>query len=132
MIEIRLFCPYCEKEHDVKVIEQEETITVRGEDFSAMTKYYLCPETEEEFETSDSHYDPLADAYEQYRRKYNMLSPEEIKAFRRKYKLTQKALSYLLSWEVETLRNYENGSLIEPDEDYQLKQVMNSNTLLND
>ena len=126
MIEIRLFCPYCEEEHDVKVIEQEKTIKVRGEKFMATARYFHCPECEEEFETSDSPFDPLADAYNQYREKYKMLSPEQIRSFRHEYELTQEELAVLLGWKTVTLIHYENGALQEFSHEDQLQQVMNS------
>lgn len=108
---MKMFCPYCEKEHRVERIEQDETITVRGEDFLAKALYYKCPITGEEFETSDSPYDPYADAYMQYREKHHLLTPEEIKKFRYEYELTQKELADLLGFGAVTLSRYENGAL---------------------
>lgn len=121
-----MFCPYCEEEHDVRVIEQEETVSVRSEDFTVMAKYYVCPEIGEEFETSDSPHDSLADAYRQYRDKHHMLSPDEIRAFRHEYELTQKELSDFLGWGAVTLSRYENGSLQDLAHDNQLQLIRNN------
>lgn len=108
---MKMFCPYCDEKHDVQKIEQEETVTVRGEDFSAKALYYRCPETGEEFETSDSPYDPYAEAYKQYREKHHLLTAEEIREFRHEYELTQKELADLLGFGAVTLSRYENGAL---------------------
>lgn len=120
---MKMFCPYCDEEHDVQSIEQNEIITVRGENFSAKVLYYRCPKTGEEFETSDSPYDPYADAYRQYREKNHLLSPEEIRAFRHEYELTQKELSDLLGWGAVTLSRYENGSLQDEAHDNLLQLI---------
>ena len=119
-----MFCPFCEKEHDIQVIDQEESVTVRGEKYMAMARYYRCPKCGEEFETSNSPFDPLADAYNQYRKRHNMLSPEKIRSFRHEYELTQKELSELLGWGAVTLSRYENGSLQDLSHDRQLQQAM--------
>ncbi len=123
---MRMFCPFCDKEHDVQVIMQKEPVTVRGEKFMATARYYRCPECEEEYETSDSPFDPLADAYNQYREKHRMLSPEQIKSFRHECELTQKELSELLGWGAVTLSRYENGSLQDLSHDRQLQQYIHS------
>ncbi len=127
---MRMFCPICEEEHDVQVIQKEEPVTVRGEQYTAIARYYRCPECGEEFETSDSPFDPFADAYNQYREKHKMLSPEKIRSFRHEYELTQKELSELLGWGAITLSRYENGSLQDLSHDRQLHQAMQPEGLL--
>ncbi|NOQ23645.1 MAG: DUF4065 domain-containing protein [Candidatus Aegiribacteria sp.] len=121
---MRMFCPICEEVHDVQVIQQEEPVTVRGEQYLAIARYYRCPESGEEFETSDSPFDPLADAYYQYRERHKMLTPEKIRSFRHEYELTQKELSDLLGWGAVTLSRYENGSLQDFSHDNQLQLAM--------
>ena len=121
---MKMFCPYCEEEHDVEKIEQEETVTVRGEDFLAKTLYYRCPVTGEEFETCDFPYDPYADAYMQYREKHHLLVPEEIREFRHEYELTQKELADLLGFGAVTLSRYENGALQDEVHDNLLQLIM--------
>ena len=127
---MRMFCPICEEEHDVQVLQQEEPVTVRGEKYMAIARYYRCPECGEEFETSDSPFDPLADAYNQYRERHRMLTPDKIRLFRHEYELTQKELSELLGWGAITLSRYENGSLQDLSHDRQLQQAMQPEGLL--
>jgi len=127
---MRMFCPICEEECNVQVIQQDEPVTVRGEKYMAIARYYRCAECGEEFETSGSPFDPLADAYNQYRKQYKMLSPEKIRSFRHEYELTQKELSELLGWGAVTLSRYENGSLQDFSHDRQLQQAMIPDGLL--
>ena len=121
---MKMFCPYCEKEHKVEIIEQDEIITVRGENFKAKALYYRCPETGEEFETSDSRHDPYAEAYKQYREKHHLLTAEEIREFRNEFVLTQKELADLLGFGTVTLSRYENGALQDEVHDNLLQLIM--------
>jgi len=50
-------------------------------------------------------------AYNHYREKHNILSPDEIRTIREKYGLSQRSLSRLLGWGEITIHRYENGAI---------------------
>jgi len=120
---IEEFCPICEEERAIKEVRCRESIEVRGEAFSVNAHYYRCTSCDEEFETSNSEYDPMAEAYRMYREKHSMLFPEQIKEFRHRYELTQKELTSLLGWGAVTLSRYENGALPSLSHDRELQEA---------
>jgi putative zinc finger/helix-turn-helix YgiT family protein len=124
------YCLNCDYENEIKPDRSGVTVTVRGEDFEVTEEFYKCPVCEEKFTSSLGH-DALDEAYREYRRRHDMLQPEEIRHWRENYGLTQIELSRLLEWEAATLSRYENGALQEKSEDTLLKFIMAPQNLLN-
>jgi len=107
----KLICPNCEAERLVEPLEQDKEIEVRGEKFKVHVKLYKCIECNEVIEDPNDPQDELDLAYRAYRTKHGMVQPEEIKAIREMYGLTQKELALLLGWSVATISRYEKGAL---------------------
>ncbi|MCK5131958.1 MAG: DUF4065 domain-containing protein [Candidatus Sabulitectum sp.] len=124
------FCPICEEDIELTEIRCKENIKVRGELFQVDAHYYRCSGCGEQFETSNSDHDSLAEAYRMYREKKSMLFPFQIKEFRHKYELTQKELTALLGWGAITLSRYENGALQNLSHDRELQEANTSAGLL--
>jgi len=118
------FCPYCEEDQPIETIERNEEVTVRGEVFTVPAIVHRCTHCGDEFARSTDALDPVDEAFSLYREKHGMLSPSEIREFRRKYELTQKELSSLLGWGAVTLSRYENGALQDAAHDRQLQAAM--------
>lgn len=123
-------CPNCEKETTLERIRDEEVIDVRGEKIAVDVEYFRCTECDAEFRDPRSDEDPLDDAYREYRRRHGMVQPEEIKAFRKRFALTQQQLADLLGWGAVTLSRYENGALQDEAHDTVLRLVMEPENLL--
>ena len=107
---MKRICPNCEKESDVLEIKTKESITVRNEKIEVDVEFFRCEECKAEFENTRDH-DALEVAYKVYRCRHNMLEPDQIKEWRKRYGLTQKELSQILGWGDATLNRYENGAL---------------------
>jgi putative zinc finger/helix-turn-helix YgiT family protein len=122
-------CPVCNSEGKVKSVKGEKTITVRNEAVAVETQYYKCSKCGEEFLASSSSNDPFAQAYRLYRLRHRMLQPEEIRAFRRKFDLTQEELAKLLGLGGATLSRYENGSLQDRTHDTLIRMAMEPENL---
>lgn len=105
------YCPNCEKESPLLIVQKAEDFNVRGEIISVDVEFYQCQECGEEFEDSNSVIDPYETAYREYRARKGMQQPEEIRDFRIKRGLTQKEFSDLLGIGIATLNRYENGAL---------------------
>jgi putative zinc finger/helix-turn-helix YgiT family protein len=123
-------CPNCEKETELELIQKEEDINVRGEVIKVEVKYYKCKSCGEEFEDPKSDEDPLDKAYRLYRRKHEMMQPEEIRDFRKKFGITQNEMSRLLGWGGATLSRYENGALQDETHEKVLRLAMEPRNLL--
>ncbi|PIQ44748.1 MAG: hypothetical protein COW04_11385 [Deltaproteobacteria bacterium CG12_big_fil_rev_8_21_14_0_65_43_10] len=123
-------CPICEKESRAKVIKKKEAMNVRGERINVEYEIFKCDTCGEEYMDTKTGHDPFVYAYAIYRKKHNMLQPEEIKEIRRKYGLTQGELSSLLGWGGATLSRYENGALQDKTHDNQLKLLREPRNML--
>lgn len=124
-------CPSCEKITELQYLRKAEEITVKGEGITVSVEYYKCTECGAEFEDPKSKKDPLAIAYRKYRRRHGMIQPEEIRAFRQRYGLTQNELSKLLGWGLATLSRYENGALQDNTHNTILQMIKDPRNLLN-
>ncbi len=127
---MRGLCPVCEKETMVDLVRKDETIKVRGELIPVHTSLFRCLSCREEFMDPKSSFDPLDEAYREYRRRHGMLQPEAIKEFRITHGLTQSELSRLLGWGTATLSRYENGALQDETHEKALRLAMEPRNLL--
>ncbi len=116
-------CPICEEYREVEDIKGKQTVKVRGEQFSVNVHYHRCSSCSEEFESSKSDVDTVAEAFSKYRKKHCLLTPSQIKEFRQKFDLTQKELTLLLGWGAVTLSRYENGALQNLSHDRELQEA---------
>jgi len=108
---MRAFCPHCEVERDLDPISTSRDYEIRGDSIPIRVEELKCEECGNAFDPPDSTYDPLDIAYREYRRKHQMLQPEEIKELRKTLGVTQQELANLLGWGGATLSRYENGAL---------------------
>ena len=122
-------CPNCEQEREVEIIKKEETITVRQEEITVSATYSKCSVCDVEFENTRGP-DTLEEAYREYRRRHNMIQPEELRNWRKSYGLTQKELSALLGWGEVNLSRYENGALQSESHEKTLRLAKEPHNLL--
>jgi putative zinc finger/helix-turn-helix YgiT family protein len=123
-------CPNCEKEAKINTVTHLEGIDVRGVTIEVEARYYQCTECGVEFENTQGP-DALEAAYREYRRRHEMLQPEDIREWRKTYGITQKELSALLGWGGATLSRYENGALQDETHEKMLRMAMEPHNLLN-
>lgn len=105
------FCEHCDKEVETRIVTREETYKVYGENVSVNTKVMVCAECGQDLYNRELDSQTLNKVYDIYRRKHKLLFPNEIKAIREQYCLSQRAFSKLLNWGDKTIVRYENGSL---------------------
>lgn len=123
-------CPFCEKTEAVESVRNKRALDVRGETIEVDFEALRCNACGEEFVDAQPEHDPFARAYEIYRKKRGMLQPEDIKALRKKYGMTQGELSRVLGWGAATLSRYENGSLQDRTHDQVLKLLEDPRNVL--
>jgi putative zinc finger/helix-turn-helix YgiT family protein len=127
---MKKICPYCETQREIEVVEKIEKVNVRGESIEILASHYHCPVCRGDFEDPKNGFDFLEKAYEEYRRRHGMAQPPEIKAFRKRYGLTQGELSKLMGWGPVTLSRYENGALPDEVHDKMLRLSRNPENLM--
>lgn len=127
---MKYICPICEKETDVTKVESSEVFNIRGDEISVPVEHFQCHECNESFDDPLSLDDPIDLAYKEYRKTHEMVQPDEIRDYRKRYDLTQKELSCLLGWGGATLSRYENGALQDDTHETVLRLAMEPKNLL--
>jgi putative zinc finger/helix-turn-helix YgiT family protein len=121
-------CPKCGRGGGVSRFARRETVDVRGLEFEVEKILRRCEACGAEFENTKDP-DWRVEGYEKYRKSKGMLSPEQIKGWRRAYDLKQAEVTALLGWGEVTLGRYENGSLQTEAHDKRLAELMDPNHL---
>lgn len=95
----------------MKRMTREDSLILRKEEFRILFNYYLCEETGEEF--TDEVLDNLnvAQAYNQYRTRYNLPFPDEIREVREQYGLSAAKMAEVLGFGINVYRQYESGEV---------------------
>lgn len=105
------FCPNCEAIREVALIKRAEKFSLRKEEVTIQAEVLKCEVCNEEFAPTELEEKNLKALYDSYRAKHNYLFPDDVASIRRKYGLSQRALSRLLGWGEITIHNYETGAL---------------------
>jgi len=93
------------------LMTEETTSVFRGETFSYTRYYYRCDDTGIAFTDAESDGWGLKQIYSQYREKYGIPSPEEIKSIREQYGLSATIMSKILGIGDNQYGLYENGEM---------------------
>jgi len=86
-------------------------MTFRKENFNITHHYWLCTETGEQFTDEAMDALDLGQVYNQYREKYGIPFPEEIKLIREKYGTSASKMSEILGFGTNSWRQYEAGEI---------------------
>lgn len=94
------------------ILQQEESeLIFRKERFLYTHLYYQCEDTKERFTTTEIDTINLSQVYNQYRIKYGIPFPDEIKQIRQMYELSASKMSEILGFGDNQYRLYENGDM---------------------
>ena len=93
------------------LVEEKATTTYRGEEFDYTRRYYRCDDTGIAFTDDETDAWSLEQIHSQYREKYGIPTPEEIKAIRGQYGLTATTMSKILGIGDNQYGLYENGEM---------------------
>lgn len=86
-------------------------LVFRNEKYEYIYSYYVCDDTGEHFTTSELDEVNIGQVYNQYRVKYGIPFPDEIKKTRSKYGLPAIKMARILGWGDNQYRLYENGDV---------------------
>ncbi len=107
-------CPECEIERRVQYGARQETVNIKKEKIDVVTKVFYCPEGNHFFSNLEDDEEKSQYVYREYRKRKNLLQPEEVEQIRKKYELSQTAFSIFLGFGVKTIHRYETGAI--PDD----------------
>ena len=93
------------------LVEEKATTTYRGEEFDYTRRYYRCDDTGIAFTDDETDAWSLEQIHSQYREKYGIPAPEEIKAIREQYGLSATTMSKILGIGDNQYGLYENGEM---------------------
>ena len=96
---------------EMKLHIYDSQLKVRKEAFDVKYHVYKCEDTGEEFETPALVEINLQQAMDQYRSKYNLPFPEEIRSIREQYGISAAKMSEVLRFGINQYKQYENGEL---------------------
>jgi putative zinc finger/helix-turn-helix YgiT family protein len=105
------YCSACEKEQLFQTINKNASFNVRNVLVSAIIEIRLCSVCGNELFDEELEQKNEKIVFSSYRHMMNLLNPEEIKAIRDKYGLSQQLFSRLLGFGDKTIARYESGSI---------------------
>ncbi len=105
-------------------------VTYRKETYKYMAQYWVCDDTQEEFTTTEQDGASIAQVYNQYRSKYGIPFPDEIRAIREKYGLSAIKMSQILGMGDNQYRLYENGEVPNLSNGRMLRSISNPKVML--
>jgi len=110
-MEKMFYCGACESMHCTKIIEKEQTLSVKGKSITLTIPVRICEVCGEEVLDEELDEATLARFYDEYRKLENLLLPSEIKEIRQKYNLSQSSFAKFLGFGEKTITRYENGAI---------------------
>src|SRR5690606_16106350 len=88
-----------------------QTLSYRSQTIQVYAHYYECVDTGETFTTEELDALNLLQLHNQYRERNHILFPEQIKALREHYGVSQRSMSTLLGFGINQYRSYEEGEI---------------------
>lgn len=96
---------------DMSIQKEVRAIEFRKEQFQVVFHFYICKDSHEKFTSTELDELNMNQVYNQYRDKYNLPFPEEIKKIREMYDLPATKMAEILGFGINSYRNYENGEV---------------------
>jgi transcriptional regulator with XRE-family HTH domain len=109
MIEQQISSPFTDGKATLH--KKVSRLPFRKEEFEIVEHYYVCDETREEFTTKELDRINLNQVYNQYRKRFGLPFPDQIKSIRQKYALSASKMSEILGLGANTYRLYEQGEI---------------------
>jgi|SRR6185312_10594738 len=96
---------------EVTLQKEIRTMNFRKEPFKVWFQFYVCKDSGEQFTDEELDEVNTNQIYNQYRAKYGIPFPDEIKAIREQYGLSANKMSEILGLGINIYRNYESGEV---------------------
>ncbi len=116
-------CLSCMEEHEVQMVEVEQSNSINGEIVSFDAIYYYCKDTDELYQTEELIRNNDIKFKNAYRKKVHLLTSDEIVAIRERYYVSQKDFSIILKWGLSTITRYETYQVQDSVHNDMLKKI---------
>lgn len=111
-----IFCGDCEADRRHVLRHRDEALDIRGETITLAVPSWVCSTCGESI-VDGSFGDPVGRYYDVYRERHGLLLPDDIKAIRERWAMSQESFAKLLGMSQATISRYEQGSLQETTHD---------------
>lgn len=119
-------CPICGQAHEVKEIEDDAQVIIKGELITYKERYFYCKNAEideSEFIPTRMANKNLLAARDNYRKRHHLLTSNDIVELRKDYNLSKVGLARLLGWGEATISRYESKSIQDESHDMILRLI---------
>lgn len=96
---------------EMKLVFESMDLNYRKETFKVYYHSYVCKDSGEHYTTDELDEINQMQVYNQYREKYGIPFPEEIKQIRNKYGISASKMSEILGFGIHSYRKYEAGEI---------------------
>lgn len=96
---------------EVQIKKETRKLNYRKEAFDVQYQFYVCKDTGEQFTDEDMDTANINQVYNQYRVKYGIPFPDEIKSTREQYGISASKMAEILGLGTNVYRNYEAGEV---------------------
>lgn len=93
-----------------RLVRVPDTVKFRGEEYECTYSYYVEPNGQQ-YTTAELDEENIEQVYRQYREKYGIPSPEEIKNVKEEYGLSNARLALILGFGENQIANYLDGEV---------------------
>lgn len=123
MKEKKVFCEECRKDVNFAVEDKQMEGTIKGISYKYMGKMARCTDCQSEIYVAAVNDYNLKALYDEYRKKNNIISQEEILEISQKYGIGKRPLSLLLGWGEHTFSRYCDGDIPTKQYSEELKRI---------
>ena len=127
---MKKYCEKCAQMVDVQTEKREEVINVKGTPVVIDATVCRCSDCCDDLWDDAIDKQNLIDAYNEYRKEKNLLTPDDIKGIRSGYGLPQGLFAKILGLGEKTITRYENGSLQDEGPNNLILLAQNRNNLV--
>ena len=125
------YCCECQSLCNTTIIDKKQTLTIKGREITLMAPVRECTTCGEEILDEEMDMATLRRFYNEYRKLENLLLPDEIRAIRQKYNLSQSSFAKLLGFGEKTITRYENGAIQDVCHDNMIRLMESIDSRLN-
>ena len=115
---------------ELRFSHERRELTYRKEKFEYTALFYVCVDSGEKLTTTELDTINVNQVYNQYRSKYGIPFPDEIKAIREMYGLSASKMSVILGLGANQYRLYENGEVPSEAIGKTLRSIMNPSVFI--
>ncbi|MBE6122326.1 MAG: DUF4065 domain-containing protein [Erysipelotrichaceae bacterium] len=120
---VKMQCPCCMENHDVRKIRIEEQNTFKGMSVKYDAEYFYCDKADEMYADEEQISENDIKMKNSYRQEMDLLTSAQIIEIRMKYGISQSDLSLLLGWGGKTVTRYESHQVQDKAHDTILRKL---------